>query len=143
MRPCTAPGPSGSRGSRGLSLLEMLVAVAVLALSMTLLHQVQAGLLRGTDDLATARKANALLRSILESREAVPAAGWSESGETSGLRWQVRSRPRPTPAGLSEAAPILHEVTIEITWSSRRGPGQLQVLTILPQAAPAAAGASG
>lgn len=129
-------GAGSSRLQGGLSLLEMMVAVAILATSMTLLYQVQAGLLRGTEDLTAARKANLLLRSLLDSRDAVPAMGWAESGESAGLRWEVRSRLQPLPSGYPEAATRLHDVTIEITWRGRRGPGQLVVTTVLPQAAP-------
>lgn len=130
----TWAGHAALQRSRGFSLLEMMVAIAVLGLSVTLLYQVQAGLLRGVEDVETARKSNLLLRSLLDSRDSVPATGWTETGESGGLQWQVRSQPWPRPVGLTPDAESLHEVSIVISWRNRRGPGQLMVTTLLPQA---------
>ncbi len=131
MTPCV---PRVRRGARGFSLLELLVAMAILAMSLALLYQVDAGVLRGVADLQMQQRATVLAQSILDSRDAVPAAGWQEQGRVAGLDWSVRSTPLPRPAGVDLAAPLLHEVRIAIRWPGRGDGHALTLATLLPQA---------
>lgn len=120
--------------ARGFSLLELLVAIAVLGLSLTLLYQVDAGVLRGLGDQSQHERATALAQSLLDAREAVPAAGWAEQGQGGGLSWSVSSRLLPLPPGLDEKAPPLHEVHIAVHWQGSAGAQRLELATLLPQA---------
>lgn len=129
------------RSARGFSLLELLVAVAVMGLALTLLYQVDAGAVRGVADYAAQQRASVLARSILEARDAVPAQGWQEAGDDAGFSWRVASAPWPTPPGLEVNAPVLHEVVVSVQWSGRHGPQTLELRTLLPQARPVPAGA--
>ncbi len=122
--------------ARGFSLLELLVAVAVMGLALTLLYRVDASAVRGVGDYAAQQRAGLLARSLLDARDAVPAAGWQESGEDAGFAWSVSSAPWPTPPGLEVGAPALHEVTVNVQWAGRVGPQQLELRTLLPQARP-------
>jgi general secretion pathway protein I len=124
--------------ARGFSLLELLVAMAVLGLSLTLLYRVDAGVLRGVADQAQHERATALAQSLLDAREAVPASGWAEQGQGGGLSWAVSSHPLPLPPGLKPTAPLLHEVRIAVHWQGGSGPRQLELATLLPQAQPRA-----
>lgn len=131
---------TAQRAARGFSLLELLVAMAVLGLSLTLLYQVDAGVLRSLGDQDRQQRATVLAQSLLDSRDAVPAGGWSESGQAAGFDWSVDSRPLPPPAGLPADAPVLHAVHIAVRWEGRLGPKALDVHTLLPQALPEAGG---
>ena len=124
--------------ARGFSLLELLVAMAVLALSLTLLYQVDAGVLRGLGDQSQQERATVLAQSLLDAREAVPATGWAEQGQGAGFDWRVASRPLPLPPGLDLKTPLLHEVRIAVRWQGRAGPRQVELSTLLPQAVPQA-----
>jgi general secretion pathway protein I len=130
-------GARACRRQRGFSLLELLVAVAVMGLALTLLYRVDAGAVRGVADYATQQRAGVLARSILEARDAVPAAGWQEAGADAGFAWRVATAPWPTPPGLELNAPVLHEVVVSVQWSGRSGPQALELRTLLPQARPA------
>ena len=128
--------------ARGFSLLELLVAMAVLGLSLTLLYQVDAGVLRGLGDQDRQQRATLLAQSLLEARDAVPAAGLNEAGEAAGFGWSVVSRALPPPAGLPADAPVLHSVHVAVRWEGRLGPKALDVHTVLPQALPEPGGRS-
>ncbi len=125
-----------SRGGRGFSLLELLVAMAILAMSLALLYQVDAGVLRGVAELQMQQRATVLAQSILDSREAVPAAGWHEQGSVAGLDGSVQSAALPRPAEVAATAPLLHEVRIAVSWRGRGEGHALTLTTLLPQALP-------
>lgn len=137
MTPCV---PRVRRGARGFSLLELLVAMAILAMSLALLYQVDAGVLRGVAALQMQQRATVLAQSILDSRDAVPAAGWQEQGQIGEIEWQVHSRAEPLPAGLNEATPRLHRIEIELRWPGRNGPKAWSLVTLRPQSLPLPAG---
>ena len=124
--------------ARGFSLLELLVAMAVLALSLTLLYQVDAGVLRGLGDQSTQERATVLAQSLLDAREAVPATGWAEQGQDAGFEWSVASQPVPLPPALDAKTPILHEVRVAVRWQGRGGARALELATLLPQSVPMA-----
>jgi general secretion pathway protein I len=122
------------RGSAGFSLLELLVALAIMSMALGLLYQASTGALRGVGDLQTQQRANLLAQSILDARDAVPVAGWNESGRAANMTWQVTSAPYPTAiARQSPAVPPLHEVRVLVKWEGRRGARQLELHTLLPQ----------
>lgn len=124
--------------TRGFSLLELLVAMAVMALSLTMLYQVDAGVVRGLSDQSAQERATVLAQSLLDAREAVPATGWAEQGQGAGFEWSVASVALPLPTNLDARTPLLHEVRVAVRWQGRQGPSQLELATLLPQAMPAA-----
>lgn len=107
-----------ARGARcgGFSLLEMLVALAILGIALGALYQAASG---ATRNLRTAQRhayAVELARSLLDQYAVVPAAGLAERGETgSGFRWQVRARPLP---GVGSALPAgrLQALQVRVAW---------------------------
>lgn len=129
-----------SRRARGLSLLELLVAMAILAVSLTLLYRVDAGVVRGVTDIQVQQRALLLAQSLLDARDAVPAAGWAEQGKAADLEWSVRSQAVTLPGGIAEATPLLHRVEFTVRWTGRDGPRELGLATLLPQETPRPAG---
>ena len=120
------------RGQTGFSLLEILVAFSIMAISLGLLYRVSGGSVRNVSDIHQHRQATWLAESLLASRQVVRADGWNESGESNGLRWQVRSNPYPTGLNGPKAIP-LHEIQIEITWPLVGRTGRLEAATLLPE----------
>lgn len=123
--------------SRGFSLLELLVALSIMSMSLGMLYQASTGALRGVGDLELEQRANVLAQSLLETRDAVPERGWSESGRAAGMDWRVSTAPYPT--AVSRANPAvasLHELKVLVEWESRRGPRRLELHTLLPQQRP-------
>lgn len=125
---------------RGLSLLELLVALSIMALAIGVLYRVLGSSVRNVGMLQDQQKAVLLAQSLLAARDAIAPDGWSESGTTAGYVWQVRSQPYGSSATQPGATP-LHSIAIEIHWVDGGQPRQIMLNTLRPQRRPVAAGA--
>ena len=122
----------------GFSLLELLVAFSIMALSLGLLYRVAGGSARNVSDVTQSQQAAWLAEAILSSRSSVLEDGWTEDGESAGFKWQVRSRLFNSGINIPQAVP-LHSVQLAVTWSGGSRPGQLEVVTLVPERKPQAA----
>ncbi len=120
---------------RGFSLLELLVAFAIMAMSLGLLYRVAGGSARHVSDVVQQQQAVWLAESLLASRSSVRADGWNEQGESAGFKWQVRSGLSTTAVSAPEAVP-LHEIRLSVSWTTGSRPGQLDLITLLPESKP-------
>lgn len=121
---------------RGLSLLELLVAFAILALSLGVLYRITGASVRSSASVDALLRATTLAQSLL-TLDAVPPGGWAETGESAGYAWQVSSSPFDTGIG-NPAAPRLFEVLLTITWQDVHGPRSMQWSTLRPERKPLA-----
>ena len=122
----------------GFSLLELLVAFSIMALSLGLLYRVAGGSARNVSDVTQSQQAAWLAEAILSSRSSVLEDGWTDDGESAGFKWQVRSRLFNSGINIPQAVP-LHSVQLAVTWSGGSRPGQLEVVTLVPERKPQAA----
>jgi general secretion pathway protein I len=126
---------------RGFSLLEILVAFSILALSLGVLMQIFSGSLRNAEVTRDSAQAVALAQSLLASAgvEATLVPGESAGVLGDKFRWLLRVSPLvqgPRP-GETEAvrAPLpldLLEVTVRVAWGGdSRSPERALALTTL------------
>jgi general secretion pathway protein I len=104
------------RRSAGFSLLELIVAVAILALSLGALYQAVGGASRNARTDERYAYAVELSNSLLANHAVVPAAGFALDGETAGgFRWEVRALPLALPeSALAEGA--LQDIRVSVSW---------------------------
>jgi general secretion pathway protein I len=120
-------------GQGGFSLLELLVAFVIMAMSLGMLYRASGGTVRSLGDTEQVARATLLARSLLDSRDSVPETGWNERGESAGFSWQVRSAPYPTD-NKGPGVTVLHQVHLQLAWTDGRGTRQAEYRTLLPQA---------
>ena len=115
---------------RGFSLLEILVAFSILALSLGVLMQIFSGSLRNTEVTRDQAQAVVLAQSLLAAAgvETPLAAGESRGVHTGKFHWLLQVRPMPEEARAGESAAIraqlpldLWEVTASVTWGGTGG----------------------
>lgn len=125
---------SSARSKRqgGFSLLELLVAFAIMAMSLGLLYRMAGGSARNTTDIEHQQHAVWLAESVLAGRNSVRADGWNEDGESADFKWQVRSAPYASGVQGPQVIP-LHQIHLQITWTGGSRPGQLELTTLLPE----------
>ncbi len=105
--------PAAASVSRGFSLLELLVALAIMALALGVLYRAVGGGVRTVGDMTHYSRAVVLSESVLNTRDAVPPAGWHESGQWEGFRWSVSS----SPYEIADGRPMpLHRVQVDVLW---------------------------
>lgn len=120
---------------RGMTLLELLVAFAIMAISLTMLYRVMGSSARSAGDVERYQRAVVLAQSLLSLRDAVPEEGWHQRGETAGYQWSIDSAPYDT--GLSgPTIPRLHEISFSIAWSEGERQRELNMVTLRPQRKP-------
>ena len=126
---------------RGLSLLELLVAFAIMAIALGMLYKATGSSARQVGETQSYQRAVLLAESLLAARDAVPAEGWNESGQSAGFTWAVRSQPYATPVSQSNpGAPLLHALHMVVGWSEGALERRVELHTLRPQRAPVAGG---
>lgn len=127
------------RWQRGLSLLELLVALAIMAMALGMLYRASGSSARSAGDLQSYQRAAMLAQSLLAARDAIPETGWNEAGDSAGFVWAVQSSPYGA-ADPNPNVPRLHEIVIEVAWQERGSSKHIVLQTLRPQRLPMAGG---
>ena len=105
---------------KGFSLLEMVVAISILALSLAALYQAVSGATRNVRTDERYAYGVELARSLLARNTVVPRSGVSQQGETAGgFSWSVYSNALPA-RGTGLTAGALHELEVVVSWQDGR-----------------------
>ena len=115
---------------RGLSLLELVVALAIMSIALGVLYRAVGGGVRTVGDLSAYSRAVAIGESLLQLRDAVPASGWNEAGEWEGYRWSVASTPFEPAA---DKQPAVHRVQVDVSWADAQRSRSLSLVSLRPQ----------
>lgn len=119
---------------RGFSLIELLVAFSIMAMSLGILYRATGSSARNIADVERYQHALVLAESLLNSRDGVPETGWNEKGRSGSFEWDIRSAPFATDLSRSTpGAARLHEVSLTVAWGAGESQRQLELVTLLPQ----------
>ena len=104
------------RTSAGFSLLEMVVALSILAFALAALYQATAGATRNISTDEKYAYGVELARSLLAENGQVPVNGRNAAGETSGgFNWYVKTSPINFPQSSGQGV-SLHEIQVGVNW---------------------------
>lgn len=122
------------RRDRGFSLLELLVAFAIMAIGLVMVYRSTGGSARQVHTATMHQRAQVIAASLL-SIEAIPEVGINETGESAGLRWSLRSEPYGGDVTDQRAVP-LHLLLVTVRWDDVLASGGqrfLEIATLRPQ----------
>ena len=102
--------------SAGFSLLEMVVAISILAFALGTLYQAAGGATRNVRVDEKYAYGVELARSLLADNGSVPASGVNATGETDGgFDWYVTTLPIAVES--DSTVPVLHEIKVGVSWN--------------------------
>ena len=116
--------------SAGFTLVEVVVALAIMAMALGVLYRAVGGGLRTVGDLSAYSRAAAVGESVLQMRDSVPAEGWNDAGQWEGFRWSVASAPYEP--GTGPGVP-LHRVQVDVAWSDGLRDRTFSLVSLRPQ----------
>lgn len=118
---------------KGFSLLELMVAFTIMAMSLGLIYKAMGGNARAAAELGTRQQALMLADSLLQTRESVTRQGWSETGTHGPYTWQVRTE---LFNAASAEIPSMHQLTVVVNWTDGAATRQIVAQTLLPERKP-------
>jgi general secretion pathway protein I len=118
-----------SRAS-GFSLLELVVALAIMSIALGVFYRAVGGGVRTVGDLSAYSRAIAIAESLLQTRDTVKAEGWHETGAWTGFRWVVASTPYEPAAG---GAVAVHRVQVDVVWADGMRERSVSLVSLRPQ----------
>ena len=118
----------------GFSLLEMVVAVAILGISLGMLYQSAGGSVRSVSVTEDYTYAALLAQSLLDDNSVVPPEGVAAQGETGdGYRWQLISEPvlQRQPAQ-DDSQALLYRINVKVSWGGLDNPRVYDLDSVVP-----------
>ncbi len=116
----------------GFSLLELLVAFAIMAMSIGLLYRMAGSSARNVADIVQQQHALWLAESLLSSRSNLLPDGWNEEGVYGVYKWRIQSQRYGAGLDLPNSVP-LHQVQLNIDWQAGVRAEKLELVTLLPE----------
>ena len=121
--------------ARGFSLLELLVAFAIMAISLGVLYRATGSSVRSVGDLELRQRATSVAESTLQRVDGVPPGGLAEQGVVGDIQWSLQTRPFES-GNANPNAPKLHEMLVTVAWVERGEARQIELTTLRPERGP-------
>ncbi len=132
---------SGAGCNGGMTLLEMLVAVAIMAMALGMLYRSMASSARAAGDAALHQQAVFIAEGLAFANTSLPEEGWSEQGQSGIFHWAVQTRRYPTATEQSHPGAVpLHELFVSVAWGEQGQQRNVHLQTLVPYRAPAVGG---
>ncbi len=119
---------------RGFSLLEMIVAVAILGIALSMLYKAAGGATRSIRIGEQYAYAVVIAQSLLADNNMVPSEGVTYEGENhseEGYRWSVASTAVEF-EGAAESVALLHDIVIKVSWGHGERRRHFQLNSVVP-----------
>ncbi|MDO3385245.1 prepilin-type N-terminal cleavage/methylation domain-containing protein [Gilvimarinus sp. SDUM040013] len=117
---------------KGFSLLEMLVAVAILGISFGMLYQSAGGSVRSVAVGEDYAYAVTIAQSLLAENSLVPQGGVNTRSETAdGYRWSVQTAPL---SDVNGDPLMLYRIDVEVQWGQGSGGRKFVLNSVVPEA---------
>jgi general secretion pathway protein I len=129
---------TGGRGVlSGFSLIEMLVALVVLSLSLSVLYQAATGATRNARVAAEYTEAVMLAESMLAEHSYVTEENYVASGDFGEYIWSVTSWPvADSDDAATDNLPVLpmplQYLEVVVSWPGGKSPRTLELITVVP-----------
>lgn len=123
---------------QGFSLLELIVAFAIVGISLGLIYRSMGSSIRISADMALHQQATMLGRSLLSMYDDVPTDGIHQIGQRGSFKWEINSNiytqslPQSIPKS-PENTVTIHEVSFLIQWDKGEQSREWVFSTLLPQ----------
>lgn len=121
------------RAQRGFTLLELLVAFAIMGISLGMLYRATGSSARNVGEIERVTQASELAESLLALHDALPPGGWNEAGRSAGFAWSARSAPYPTNAAANPLVPPLYEIALTVEWNDNGQRRSIDLATLRPE----------
>ena len=124
-------------GDEGFSLIEMLVALVVLSLSLTVLYQAAIGSTRNVRVAAEYTDAVMLAESMLAEHSFITDENYAASGQFGSYDWSVKSWPVESAQSaegeiLAAQPQPLQYLEVVVSWPGGTDSRSLDLLTVVP-----------
>lgn len=127
----------------GFSLIELVVAFAIVGISVSLIYRSLGSSVRTAADVTMHQQATLIAKSLLSMYETVPAEGVQLNGQSGAYIWSISSKSYSRnpeslkgmiPSGNGSATIVnLHEIIVLIQWRSGEKKVEWSYTTLLPQ----------
>lgn len=120
---------------RGLTLLEMLVAMTIMALSITVIYRAIAGSARGVEQVGESAHAVQIIQSLLDAYPVIDPQHLHDSGQDGSITWAISAHPYTTTAAVVQPtaqegdASVFYMLSIDLQSAQGR---QWQAHTLRP-----------